>query len=484
MTETAIFQGPAEQPTRSFTFYLLAGFLLLVFFLGGTSRADVQSLVILRPVSVMMCAFAVLTLTRADWSPRPGPAMGIIAIWLLTIAHILPLPASIWQQLPNRVEMVEINAIAGLDAVWRPVTLAPNGGWDAVWSLFTPLAVLLLGIQLRRNELASLLTVLIGLGVLSGLLGVLQIMGNADGPLYFYRITNNGAAVGLFANRNHAAVMLALLVPMLALWVSLPHEAQILQGRRKAIAGAIAMVLVPLILVTGSRSGLLAASLGLIAAALVYRRNRTDRRDEKASQLVRWGRPQFWVLTSVVLVGFVAAYFSRATAIERLFEQSTAQIDRSDFWAVSVDMLIKYFPFGSGSGSFPEAYQHSVPDNLLDLHFLNAAHNDWLEIAVTLSLPGILIIAVAIFAYVLRSFSIWRHHSARHKSTAFARMSGLAIAIICIASFFDYPLRTPIMMSVFAVLMLWFVKLPDEKSAIVTKPTSKMQRTQSKLRKA
>ena len=36
--------------------------------------------------------------------------------------------------------------------------------------------------------------------------------------LWFYRITNNGFPVGLFANRNHAAVFLAALLPLATAW--------------------------------------------------------------------------------------------------------------------------------------------------------------------------------------------------------------------------------------------------------------------------
>src|SRR3546814_18783044 len=58
---------------------------------------------------------------------------------------------------------------------------------------------------------------------MSGGLGLAQVIGPRDGPLYLYEITNNGSAVGLFANRNHQAALLACLFPMLAVYASIDH---------------------------------------------------------------------------------------------------------------------------------------------------------------------------------------------------------------------------------------------------------------------
>jgi hypothetical protein len=64
---------------------------------------------------------------------------------------------------------------------------------------------MLFALQLERNDLERTLPALIMMGALSGIIGVLQLAGSATGTLHFYEITKNGSAVGLFANRNHAA---------------------------------------------------------------------------------------------------------------------------------------------------------------------------------------------------------------------------------------------------------------------------------------
>jgi hypothetical protein len=51
-------------------FWLLGAFLMLLFATGGASRIDVQSLVILRPLSVIVCVIALATVQREHLMPR------------------------------------------------------------------------------------------------------------------------------------------------------------------------------------------------------------------------------------------------------------------------------------------------------------------------------------------------------------------------------------------------------------------------------
>jgi O-antigen ligase len=444
-------------------FWLLAAFLALVFMTGGASRFDVQSLVILRPLSVLACAAALLTLKRSHFQGRSLLIGGFGAMIALALLHLLPLPPALWQSLAGRQELADVDKIFGLNGVWRPLTLTPMNGMHSVASMLVPTAVFLLGVQLSRDDLYRLLPVLIALGAISGLLGLLQVIGGAESPFYFYRITNDGSAVGLFANRNHAAVLLACLLPMLAVFASNANGSADEKYSRQLFAAAIAIVLVPLILVTGSRSGLLIALFGLLSALLLYRRpafgatatRRKVRSPIKAASALGGAL--------VLVLGLATIFLSRAEAVTRLFDQSPGEEGRGEIWPLVIDLFWKYFPWGSGSGSFVEAFQVIEPGRILNSTYLNRAHNDWLEIAVTFGLPGILLLVFAFLSYVRRSFILWRLNDGKRRSVRFARMAGIAMAMIAIASIADYPLRTPIMMSVFAVFALWFTE-PDHES--------------------
>jgi hypothetical protein len=448
-------------------FWILAVFLMILFATGGASRVDVQSLIIIRPLSVIVCALAFLTLRREHLIGRRWLLGSIAVACLLALLHVIPLPPSLWQSLPGRQDVIEVEKLAGLKDIWRPLTLTPMNGWHAVASLFVPLAVMLLGIQLIRDDLFRLLPLLIALAALSGFVGLLQAIGDPQGPLYFYRITNNGSAVGFFANRNHAATLLACLFPMLAILASTAKGTADEIRFRQLIAAAIGIVLVPLILVTGSRSGLLLSFIGLAAAGLLYRRPAEGR-------VVRRGTPNrikagpILVGIAIACLSFITYFFSRAEAVERLFVAASEEDNRTDIWAVSLDLIWKYFPWGSGSGSYVETYQIAEPARMLDATYLNRAHNDWVETAVTFGLPGIIALTLAVGAFALRSYRLWRHHDSARRAVAFGRLASVTILILAVASISDYPLRTPTMMGVFAIFALWFAEAGQTRQMTAT----------------
>ena len=90
--------------------------------------------------------------------------------------------------------------------VWRPLSLEPSRTWNAFFSMFVPLvAVGFVGLLWNR-ERRWILPPILAMGVLSMVVGYLQALG-AD-SLYFYRVTHGHHPVGLFANKNHQAVLL------------------------------------------------------------------------------------------------------------------------------------------------------------------------------------------------------------------------------------------------------------------------------------
>src|SRR5690606_36480000 len=120
----------------------------------------------------------------------------------------------------------------------------------------------------RRKQAVA---VIIILACVSALWAAFQLTGSARGPLYIYNITNNDSAVGLFANRNHQAVLLAAAIVMLG-WYAATHTATARPASLKFQTGSSAIFLrVPLAFVTRSRSGLLLMAPALVAAIiLVY----------------------------------------------------------------------------------------------------------------------------------------------------------------------------------------------------------------------
>jgi O-antigen ligase len=328
------------------------------------------------------------------------------AIFALVGSHLLPLPPSIWGALPGREIITEIDKVAELGEVWRPLAMVPSSAWNAFYSLFVPLAVLLLGAQLSREERFKLLPWVFGLGLFSGLVGLLQSIGDPQGPLYFYNVTNNGSAVGLFSNRNHQAILLATLFPMLAVYACAGVRTEEQAKVRGYIALAAGTVLVPLLLVTGSRAGLIVGVIGLASTALLYRKPAiTIPKKRKGNKLdLRWLLGGF----AVLCLGALTIIMSRAEAFKRIVAPDQTEDLRFQAWGPIVEMAWKYFPFESGVGSFIEVFQIDEPYELLSPAYFNHAHNDWLEVYMTVGLPGLILLAIAICAVCYAAWTAFR----------------------------------------------------------------------------
>jgi O-antigen ligase len=445
----------------SVQFYALAAFLTLVFFTGGASRIDVLSLVILRPAAALLCALALITITRDHLRAGRGLLIGMAAIMLLVALHLIPLPPFLWQNMPGRAELAAMDDVAGLGDVWRPLSLSPINGWHALFSLFTPLAVLLLGIQLGKEDLRRLLVMIIAMGVISGIFGALQLVLGADSFFYLYRITNDDTAVGLFANRNHAALMLAMMFPFLGVWAATPTGSEEHQHGRRIAAVAIGLFLIPLVLMTGSRGGVIFALFGLAAVPLLYRKPHGSSRRRATRALSTRGLMPIAVGLLAIMLAAIALFAQNSGFVQRLMDSGVFTDNRSQQWVVTLDLLWKYLPFGSGAGSFVEVYQTAEPDAMLTLQYLNHAHSDWLEIALTFGVPGMVLMGIAVFAYFRRTWALLLPDTPS-RGRDFARLAAVMLLMMGFASFPDYPVRTPIMMALMAIACLWFAAPSDQ----------------------
>lgn len=441
--------------------WMLAGFLVFAALIGGSARPDVLSLVILRPAAILACAWGAWKLS-GDALRRHRFAFGMIAATILLAAiHLVPLPPAVWQALPGRALVAEIGGRTELGPVWRPISLTPDDTRNALFSLSVPLAVLLLGAELRRPALERLLLVMVAVGLVSGFVGLLQLLGPPTGPLYLYRQTNYGAATGLFANRNHQAIFLATLFPMLAALVTTRRGT--LHATRDAY-GALAagIFLIPLLLVTGSRAGVVLGAAGLLSVpALLRLETRRERRGRATVPLSGWRRvqsPRALITAGALLAVGLAALtigLSRAESVTRLIGVGADEELRFKVWPVILATIPTYFPVGSGIGSFVQVFQVVEPDRILRPTYLNHAHNDVLEVLLTAGLPGAALLLVALAGWAVAARRAFATGIDGADGVLFARLGVVLIGLLALGSVGDYPLRTPFLAAALSLATLW-----------------------------
>ena len=430
------------------------------FLLGGSARGDVESLVVLRPLVAVALTGGLLCLSGHDLK-RHRFLLGFSAsLAALPLVHLIPLPPGVWARLPGRELIAEIDRVAGLGAVWRPLTLAPEATWNAFYASLVPLAVIVLGVHLGQKQRQFLLPLVLALAACSVLVGLMQVRGPPDGALYFYRVTNNGVFVGMFANRNHQALLVAMMLPMLGVLA-----APLTRGSPKQrvvglslVAGGVALL--PVLLMIGSRMGLIVgvAAILVLPALVGTRPIILQKSKARPHQELppRYRRIAAWAL-AVVGAGVAALTVSwgQGKALDRLLYRAVGSELRLQIIPTIKSMIVRYWPTGSGVGSFEKAYKINEPDALLGPEYVNHAHNDVLEVLVTTGAVGLVMFAVAAYAFVLAARRAWSAGGSQNSDRGLAKLGIVLIFLAALASFGDYPLRAPSLAAVFAVAVLW-----------------------------
>ena len=185
---------------------------------------------------------------------------GVIAVFVL---QLVPLPPGIWSVLPGRDTLAQFYTVAGMPLPWQPLSLSPGETWRAGLALLPALTLFLATLTLSRAERQVLLAVAVVIGLISVPLGILQVLGGDESPLYFFQFTNPGSAVGFFANANHYAAFCYMLIPLSAALLSEPPAKRRTVPPLAIFAGVVFAFLLGLVL-SRSRSALL---LGVLSVA-------------------------------------------------------------------------------------------------------------------------------------------------------------------------------------------------------------------------
>ena len=179
-----------------FTGIVLAASLIF----GGATRQGLVSEAIPELMSLPLLAVA---LPRAvPFLKRYPSALAlVVGIIALPFIQLIPMPPALWSVLPGRDFVAEILTIAQAPTSWRPISLVPSDTWRAFLSLLPAVAIFLAILSHGRDARRRLLLVALAIGLVSALLGMLQVMGGANAANDFYFFTFTRACVQLRRER-------------------------------------------------------------------------------------------------------------------------------------------------------------------------------------------------------------------------------------------------------------------------------------------
>ena len=419
---------------------------------------DILSLLLLRPLSACVLMYMLYRYGQQIWREYRTVSLVLLTVVGGILVQLVPLPPGIWTALPGRAIIVAGFDAAGVALPWLPLSLVPATTWNALFFMMGPFAILIGVLFQPRKTQTILFYALLLLLLTSGVLALLQTLGPPRGPLYFYRLTNTGSAVGLFANRNHNAIALACMFPMLVggLFIG-GGSAQNGDRSKLVIACGISLYAITLILITGSRMGLVAGALGLSFAVWIYisLAKFNSRKPRHRSKIWMWLGAALPVFALVAYTQFE----SRAFSVQRLLVEDQGQDLRITALPTIWEATKAFFPLGSGFGTFVQTFQIFEPDHFLSGEYFNHAHNDYVELLMTGGVAGAIAILIVIVFMLRASYGLWQSRN-NGDPIELATLSRVGIAILFLlmaGSVTDYPVRTPALAGLTAVCIGWVV---------------------------
>ena len=435
MAIAASGKSAVSRPAR----WLLPVYLFLCLILGGSSRAAWGS-VALQLIAPWLIAYAALADRSVERTRGSRLLLWLLGGWLvLVLLQLVPLPPTVWTQLPGRETLAEGYRELGYALPWLPLSMAPYDLLRSLVTLLPPLAALLMVLGLRQNE-AGVAGAIVVAAMAGVTLGALQVGGGGPGqsPWYPYEITNVGA-VGFFANSNHMGSLLLVAFPFAVALVARRSGS----GSRSNFATPSAALGAAgcLMIAIGVALNRSLAALGLFIP-VVFASILLLRQGSKHKSLIA-------PVAAVAVVICLAVVTGSGLRAELAGSDTSSFVTRADMWRNTLRLIAETFPFGTGLGSFPSVYALGEDPRAVGLTYINHAHNDFLEIVLETGLLGLLLLFASLAWWLLTSVGVWRSPS----SSEFSRAATIASGALILHSIVDYPLRTAALSSVFAVCL-------------------------------
>jgi O-antigen ligase len=451
-------------------FWLTAFTLLAALLLGGGTRGGFLSDALLQLLAIPLLLLSGSRLGDLFWRHRVRfrqlrwELAFCLAVVLVPLIQLVPLPPALWTLLPHRAPLIASfddlghglsrNDLSANGLPWLPISVSPNATWLSVTALLPSLAVFFGTILLGYRERRLLSLGVIAFGIVSSFLGLLQIAQGPASRLRFFSATNLTEAVGFFANRNHFAAFLYVVLLFAAVWsidigfaVGPWRDRRIFEARSIVTITASFLAIVILLAAEAmarSRAGMMLTMVSLVGACgLVL----TDRRRRTLS-----GTPLNFLFAAAGTAFILVVQFALYRVLARF---NTDPLDdlRLQFARTTIEAAWAYMPFGAGMGTFVPVYgMFEKPQDLFAHAYINHAHDDVLELWLETGVFGIALMAAFAAWFVSRTAKIWRHASvgANEFDRSLARAATIAVALIVTHSFLDYPLRTAAMTAILA----------------------------------
>jgi len=439
-------------------FWSAAILLVAALLLGGASRgAPLRWLVV---ELSGLGAGCIALVQGAGKKPTPLAWAAVVLLGLLfaiPIAQLTPLPPPVWTALTGRGPLAHAISLIGLPQGWRPMSLAPDETARAGLYLIAPAGMFLAAFQLSGRRRGHLVAILVGVALVSLIVGAVQAAGGDAGRFRLYDAAVPGLPNGFFANRNHQAALMVACVLFAA--AAFRREGRAGAGVQPAARLGLMLLFAVGAAATLSRAGVLLLAPALLGGLLMLR---------PASWRPGALAPVIAVCAAVIAVVILVAILKGGVILDRFMATTDEGGGRLDLLPPILRLGQGLQPWGGGLGAFDLLYRASEPLEQIDPFYLNHVHDDYVEAWLEGGWPAVVLMLGFGAWWSVAAWSCWSAPPA--PGSALARAGSLTSLLLLLHSGVDYPLRTPALAVVFALACALMLDPPRPRSAETSEP--------------
>jgi O-antigen ligase len=350
------------------------------------------------------------------------------------------------------VGLAQSVAITGDGGRWLSLSKDVGATRSAVVTLFFLTVSFLIAINFffTRRGLVVLSNFLVMFGLGLAMFSLIQHF-TWNGSFYWVRPTESPSPFGPFANHNHFAGYMEMLIP-LPMALLLTRSAR---GEMRLLYGFAAMIMGVALLASLSRGGMISFAAGVIFIFAMSFRLKRDGRGGRARRVIRKKLPflsfifhpavPVLLLSALIIAGII--WVGADPVIDRI-AQNPAYGDRQAetffssrgwVWRDTMTMISANPLLGVGLGGYRTAFPiYSQSDGSL---IVAQAHNDYLQIVADCGIAGG---AIALWFIIVVFRAVFRGVGSRDNLTAgLALGSGAGLFAMLVHSLLDFNLQVP-----------------------------------------
>lgn len=389
--------------------------------------------------AVQTLAFGALAVAALTVRPRDLRAVAAPALALAAVALIGAVQARSWPELvasavsPRHVELREPGPV--------PLSLAPDASQRAALTWAAAAAVLIVAaVAARRRDRRRWLAAAVLVAALFEVLyGAGRWLARAT-EIWGVPVPGDPSRLrGTFVNPDHLAAYLEIALAIAFAWGWWGMR----RARYEVTAERRVMFIAPAVLVwlvlflglafTGSRGGLAAAVVAVVAQGLLLARAARSRR------LAPVG-----AVAALAGAGIVAVLFGVQQGFGRLASTSIYEVtwnSRLQVYTATWELWQRFPWLGTGLGAFRDALPLTQPDDLPGTWW--HAHSDWLELLATVGVIGAAVFLMGLIPLLARLARGWASDHRRSEDRAAVLAALGAMVSLAIHESIDFGLTMP-----------------------------------------